>query len=55
MSKLGKWLKKRIGEKAYEMIARPIKKIVRNQAFKIKAPTSDPGAFSFSIMKIPIY
>lgn len=55
MSRFSKLAKKIVGGKVYQVVSRPIKKIAQKQAIKIKAPTSDPAAFSVSVMKIPIY
>ena len=54
MSKFSRWCKKTIGEKAYNVVANPVKKIVKKEAIKIKAPTDDLSAYKIHVYKIPI-
>lgn len=54
MSKFSKMLKKAFGEKTYNTIAQPIKKIASKEAVSVKGPTSDPTAWKTSICNIPL-
>ncbi|KAM3139312.1 hypothetical protein pb186bvf_008532 [Paramecium bursaria] len=54
MSKFSKMLKKAIGEKNYNFVAKPIKKIVSHEAISVKGPISDPTAWKTSICKVPL-